>query len=93
MLGTVHSHEYGSCDRNGTICAMETLSLIMNKKLIHLLLYTRFKTISPYLLISVIRCTLPSNIFCLYKRTDSVSQNVNYGLSSRQWVRTQFGHQ
>ena len=38
MLGTVHSHEYGSCDRKGTICVMETLSLIVNKKLIHLLL-------------------------------------------------------
>jgi len=83
MLGTVYNHEYGSCDRKGTICVMETLSLIMNKKLIHLLLYTRFKTISPYLPISVIRCTLPSNIFCLYKRTDSVSRDINYSFSSR----------
>ena len=42
MLGTVRSHQCGSCDRKGTICVMETLSLIMNKKLIHLLLYTCF---------------------------------------------------
>jgi hypothetical protein len=80
MLGTAHSHDCGSRNHKGTICEMETLSVIMNKKRVQSSLCTRFKIISPYLLLLATRCTFPSNIFCLYKRKDTVLRNVTLQL-------------